>query len=111
MTFADHQDALDQAVIDHLADGEALLYPAAGGDPLTVHPLLDRRLEEFTLDRAKAARPRPAMSIARLELPGGFHHKDEVVLNGNRWRAAETATAADDGRWWVAEVSDLGPVT
>jgi hypothetical protein len=101
--FDELVDDLDDTIEEELLDpGE---YLPAGVDG-TVDPVLmaiDLPREIDRLNAAAFTRVRPVLRVRRSRIPalkkgGLFRFKGEL------WALAEAPVAADDGRWWVAEV-------
>ena len=110
MTFSDHAAGVDDAVAEHLGE-EAWLYRGGAGAAVETRGWVERPGATHVLgigpgvDRTRPVLFLPvggAFGVARLA------ERDEAICEGRRWRVAGAPRRPDDGRWFVADVEDLG---
>lgn len=110
MSFSDHLVDLDAALGEHVCDPARYL-PGGDADQVIdpVHVMLERPTETDTLQDGQVVKTRPTIEVALAEVPA-LRRNDVFELAGNRWQVASAPTRTGDGRWWLADVQDLGPV-
>lgn len=94
---------LDDAVEEELLDPGWHLPAGVDGAAVPVQMAIDLPREIDRLNAAAFSRARPILRVRRSRIPdlgkgGLFRFKGEL------WTLAEAPVAADDGKWWVAEV-------
>jgi hypothetical protein len=108
--FSDHLAGLDAAILEHVTDGVARVLDESGQVVAeAVHPMFERPTQVDTLRDAGVARAKPTLEIAVVELAllkAGY----TVELGGHRYKVQGAPTRPGDGRWWVVDVQDLGPI-
>lgn len=109
--FSDVLDQMDADVAAHVCD-PALLRPAAGGADLVISAIVERPGEIETLQSGGIVRSKPVVQIPVLQL-ASLKAGDIVILppvGGRGYKIAGAPKRPGDGRWWMADADDLGPL-
>lgn len=89
----------------------ATLYPAAGGETVTVRAKLRRPSGAEQLWQAETVVASPVIEIPYVDYPSLRRHDIVDGLDDRRWKITDAPTRPGDGRKWVAVVLDAGPAT
>lgn len=106
--FLDHLAAADTAIGAHVCTPGVVRF-AAGGEVDPVPVAIERPLEGETIERGQFAALKPLAWLPR-QLVAALKAGDEIEGEGRLWRVAAKPTRPGDGRWWRAELEDLGPL-
>lgn len=101
--FNELVDDLDDGVEEELLDAGWYLPAGVDGEAVPVQMAVDLPREIDRLNAAAFSRARPILRVRRSRIPG-LKKGGMFRFNGDLWSLAEPPVAADDGKWWVAEV-------
>ena len=100
MSFGDHLNRLNEAVVNHLTDGLCTYQPRGGAALVEIPYQLDLSHEVYDQDQV-------AMRVATILLPvervPESRQGDTVAVPGRTWRVQQVLE--DDGQWrrvWVS---------
>lgn len=100
MSFGDHLNRLNEAVVKHLSDGLATYTPTSGPALLEVPYQLDLSFEIYDQDQVAM---RVATILVPVERVPESRQGDTVAVPGRAWRVQQVLE--DDGQWrrvWVS---------
>lgn len=94
---------LDDTVEEELLDPGEYLPAGVDGGVVPVQMAVDLPREIDRLNAAAFTRARPVLKVRRSRIPD-LKKGALFRFKGELWALAEAPAAADDGKWWVAEV-------
>lgn len=103
MSFSDHADRLDEAVMAHLADTQSATYTPASGDPVTIPVMVDRDVERtVTGMQGTVVERRTELSAYAADLADA-NRRETVTVGTETWELV--GIVANDGRWvtWIVK--------
>lgn len=103
MSFSDHADRLDEAVMAHLADTDSATYTPASGDPTTIPVMVDRDVERTVAGMQGGAMERRTELTAYSADLGDAARGETVAVGTEAWRLVSVST--NDGRFvtWIVK--------
>jgi len=113
MGFSANLDSLDANVAAHLCDA-ALWLDQGEGQGVACAIQLETSLDGDTLQSATIAAPRSTVEVQVAEVPrlrrGDIFVPTEGPKKDRQFKVTGAPKRLGDGRWWLADVEDLGPV-
>lgn len=105
MSFSDHANRLDEAVLRHLADTDSAIYTPSEGDPVIFRAILDRDVMPAQGGQQSTTVERRNELSAHHDVLGDARQGERVTIDGTTWRLDRRDR--DDGHfvtWTVVEV-------
>jgi len=103
MSFSDHADRLDEAVMQHLADTHSATYTPATGDPTTIPVMVDRDVERTVPGmQGVVMERRTELAAYAADLPNA-KRGETVTVGTETWRLV--TKESDDGAFvtWIVK--------
>ncbi|WP_136247938.1 head-tail joining protein [Halomonas borealis] len=103
MSFSDHADRLDEAVMGHLADTQSATYTPATGDPATIPVMVDRDVERTVPGMQGVVMERRTELAAYATDLAGAKRGEMVTVGDEAWRLV--TKESDDGAFvtWIVK--------